>query len=221
MSGRSGRPASRRDPERDPGRDPEREDGAHPAPPSLAHATALAVCGRALGADGFGADGLGADGLGETDAGVLLRGPSGAGKSDLAFRMIEAGAARLIADDRTAVVAGPDGPVLIAPPRLAGRIEVRGLGIVTLPAGRRAASARLRLIVDLVPRAAVPRLPEPLRETALGVPIPLVRLHAFDASTPAKIRRALALIAAREGGADDQDDADADGIGPACFRSAS
>ncbi|MEQ8602158.1 MAG: HPr kinase/phosphatase C-terminal domain-containing protein [Marivibrio sp.] len=207
MSGRSGRKASRRD----DGRDQDGGEGARAAPPSLVHATALAV--RVDGGPGARAT---------RDFGVLLRGPSGAGKSDLAFRMIEAGDARLIADDRTDLTLGPSGPILQAPPALAGRIELRGLGVAALRPEECAASAGLSLIVDLVPRAAVPRLPEPLRETVLGVAVPALRLHAFDVSTPAKIRRALALIASRETGADGaDDDADADAIGPLVSGSAS
>ena len=64
--------------------------------------------------------------------GVLLRGPSGSGKSDLALRLIDGGA-RLVADDQTAL-AVENGVLVAHPPRsIAGRLEVRGLGIVTVP----------------------------------------------------------------------------------------
>lgn len=72
-----------------------------------------------------------------------------------------------------------------------GLIEVRGVGLVRVET---VAAARLVLIVDLVARADVPRLPE--RETAdiLGVGVPRLRLHAFDASTPLKIRTVLRAL---------------------------
>lgn len=171
---------------------------AEAAPPSLVHATALALRGRALSGASSRAE-----------MGVLLRGPSGAGKSDLAFRLIDAGRARLVADDCTLLEETEAGLRLFAPESLAGRIELRGLGIVELAAHERAEDALLALIVDLVPRESVERLPEPKRERLFGRPVPRLSLHAFDASTPAKIRRALDLIAARRAGQGDLETPDA------------
>jgi len=53
----------------------------------------------------------------------------------------------------------------------------------------------LRLIVDLVPREEVPRMPEK-DETVdiLGIGIKLLKLHAFDTSTPHKIIKAIELV---------------------------
>lgn len=118
---------------------------------------------------------------------VLLRGPSGAGKSDLALRLLDAGA-RLIADDRTRLQR--QGAVLIAsaPDSILGLLEVRGLGPVEFPP---AAPTPLRLIVDLVSRDAVPRLPEPRFETLLDVELPCLALDAFAASAAAKVKLAL------------------------------
>jgi HPr kinase/phosphorylase len=121
--------------------------------------------------------------------GVLLRGPSGVGKSDLALRLIDTGA-RLVADDR--VTLEPDDGVVYArsPKALHGLIEVRGLGLRHLPA---LARARLGLVVDLVEASAVERMPEEdLRCTLEGVALPLIRLFAFEASAPAKLRLAAA-----------------------------
>ncbi|MFW6027625.1 MAG: HPr kinase/phosphorylase, partial [bacterium] len=95
--------------------------------------------------------------------GILLRGPSGSGKSDLALRLIERGAV-LVADDQV-MLAGEDGAVWASPPpELAGRIEIRGVGIVSV---RHISRARVWLACDLVSAAAVPRLPEPEREELL------------------------------------------------------
>jgi HPr kinase/phosphorylase len=115
--------------------------------------------------------------------GVLLRGQPGAGKSDLALRLIDGGAV-LVADDQVAVEA--DGDILwsSAPPTIRGLLEVRGVGLVrTDTAGR----VPVRLIVDLVPREQVPRLPEPAHEDLEGIVLPVYRLHGFDGSAPAKI----------------------------------
>jgi HPr kinase/phosphorylase len=128
------------------------------------------------------------------DDAVLLLGPSGSGKSDLVLRLIQDPLWRMVADDQVEVVA--DGPRLRAggPRALRGRLEVRGLGILEdVPV---AASARpeLALAVHLAPRAAVPRLPEPSQWQCEGCALPAVTLHAFDASTPAKIALALAAV---------------------------
>lgn len=117
-------------------------------------------------------------------SGVLLRGPPGSGKSDLALRLIDGGA-RLIADDQVEITR--DGDVLMAraPLALKGRMEIRGIGIVPADV---ADEARLRIVVDLVPREAVERLPEPHSVSLLDLPLPAARLAAFDASAPAKVR---------------------------------
>ena len=135
----------------------------------LIHATAVAIGERA----------------------VLLRGPSGSGKSDLALRLIDAGA-RLVADDQTRLWRDGDALLLRAPKRIAGLIEVRGLGIVNvdpLPV------ARLALIADLVAPQHVERLPEPSSEMIFGLAIPLVAIAPFEASAPIKLRLALAAAA--------------------------
>ncbi len=120
-------------------------------------------------------------------AGVLLRGASGSGKSDLALRLIDGGA-RLVADDRAELTLSGGQVIASAPAVLKGKIEVRGLGIVSVEAVPR---TPLKLVVDLVAPGAVERLPEPATADVLGVRLPLVRLAPFEASAPAKVRAAL------------------------------
>lgn len=119
--------------------------------------------------------------------GVLLRGPSGSGKSDLALRLIDAGA-RLVADDQTELSRTPNGLMARSPASIAGKLEVRGVGILRAPA---VPSAPVRLVVDLVPADRVERLPEPQFCEYLQCSLPLLALAPFEASTPAKIRLAL------------------------------
>jgi HPr kinase/phosphorylase len=122
---------------------------------------------------------------------VLLRGPSGAGKSDLALRLIDRGA-RLVADDQTLLRRVGDRVIAAAPPTIAGLIEIRGIGIITVEATD---AAPLFLIADLIPLGEVERMPERTFETILGVSVPLVVLAALEASAAAKLRllrRALA-----------------------------
>jgi serine kinase of HPr protein (carbohydrate metabolism regulator) len=128
--------------------------------------------------------------IGETWHGVLLRGPSGAGKSDLAIRLLEAGG-RLVSDDRTELTAEGDRLTARPPAVLAGMIEVRGVGILRLPAGELLPAVSVTLMVDLVSPRTVERLPEPQFETILGVDVPRLQLPAFEASASGKIRLAL------------------------------
>jgi len=128
-------------------------------------------------------------------AGILLRGPSGSGKSDLALRLIDQGAT-LVADDQCLLEVRDDGGrrrvFARAPETIAGAIEVRGLGIVSLP---RTAEAPVALLVDMAAPQTVERLPEAVEEELLGVAVPRMALDPFETSAPAKLR--LALKAAR------------------------
>jgi serine kinase of HPr protein (carbohydrate metabolism regulator) len=119
--------------------------------------------------------------------GVLLCGPPGSGKSDLALRLIEEGA-RLVADDQTELHLFGDVLRARAPATIAGQIEIRGLGILRMPA---MTEVPLALVVELVPPGEVERLPEPARWSRLGVSLPLLRLAPFEASATAKLRLAL------------------------------
>jgi HPr kinase/phosphorylase len=120
--------------------------------------------------------------------GLLLRGPSGAGKSDLALRLIDAGGA-LVADDLCEI--RRDGGRLLADlpagvdPSFRGRIEARGLGLMTVP---HVGPVPLVLVVDLKPGGAPERLPEPAEVQYLGLALPLVVLDPFQASAAARLR---------------------------------
>lgn len=101
--------------------------------------------------------------------GILIAGPSGAGKSALAGGLISRGAI-LVADDRVQLSARAGRLVAAAPAAIAGLMELRGRGIVSVPFER---TAVIRLVVELVPAEALERHPEPsaLVTTVLGVPI--------------------------------------------------
>ncbi|KQX20033.1 MULTISPECIES: HPr kinase/phosphorylase [unclassified Sphingomonas] len=118
---------------------------------------------------------------------VLIAGRPGSGKSDLALRLVDRGAL-LVADDYTRLDHREGRLVATPPPRIAGKIEVRGVGILDLPF---AAEGMVSLLVDL--DGPVERLPdEPLPTTALeGVAIPTLALAAFEASAPIKVEQAL------------------------------
>jgi serine kinase of HPr protein (carbohydrate metabolism regulator) len=112
---------------------------------------------------------------------VLIRGPSGAGKSRLALALIIAADsgllrfARLIGDDRVHVEA-VNHRLLVRPAgRLAGLIEVRGLGLRTLPYEP---VAVVGLVVDLA-AADAERLPQAAATaTVEGVTLPRLAVAA-------------------------------------------
>lgn len=126
--------------------------------------------------------------------GVLLCGESGSGKSDLALRLIDAGA-ELVADDYVALTAAAAAVYAAPPDRLAGLIEVRGLGLVQMPYR---AGVAVALAVTLAGPQAVARLPEPRESELEGVGVPAVTVAAFEASAAAKTRFALRALAASE-----------------------
>jgi HPr kinase/phosphorylase len=119
---------------------------------------------------------------------VLIRGPSGAGKSRLAFDLILAGRAGqlplavLVGDDRVHLEAS-NGQVLVRPARrLAGLIEIRGLGIRSCDFIEQAI---VGLVVDLsAPDAARLPQPEALRTHVCGVEIPRIPVGAGYEALP-------------------------------------
>jgi HPr kinase/phosphorylase len=129
---------------------------------------------------------------------ALLRGPSGAGKSDLALRFLylpRRGVAApnspaLVADDQVRLRREDNLILASAPAAIAGKLEVRGIGIVGV---RSEPEAQLVLVVDLVAPSEVERLPEPGRTVQLlGLHLPLVRLAPFELSAPVKLALAVA-----------------------------
>ena len=120
---------------------------------------------------------------------VLIGGLSGKGKSDLALRLIDRGAS-LISDDYTFVRREGDRLVASAPATIAGKIEIRGVGVVEYPAQ---SNVPVALIVDL--DATPERLPEPGESRWLaGVAVPVVGLSALEPSAPIKVEIALRMF---------------------------
>lgn len=127
------------------------------------------------------------------EAGLLIRGASGAGKTTLALALIafarQAGRfARLVADDRSSLVAA--GGRLLARPvaPLEGLVERRGLGLTPelhLPA------VVVRLIIDLAETEPA-RMPEPdhLVVSIAGIDLPRLSLMG----RPGEERLALAAL---------------------------
>ncbi len=124
--------------------------------------------------------------------GVLLLGDSGAGKSDMALRLIDAGA-HLISDDQV-VVRADGGQLLASPPeKLAGLLELRGIGVLRLPFET---DVPLAMAVNLEPGATTERLPGPDAVRINRISLQTVTLNPLTVSAPAKIRAYLTYPAA-------------------------
>ncbi|MFW2829964.1 HPr kinase/phosphorylase [Sphingomonas sp. ID0503] len=117
--------------------------------------------------------------------GVLILGPSGSGKSDLALRLIDRGAI-LISDDYTVLTVSGSGLRARPPDNIAGKIEVRGIGITPVAF---TVNIEVALAVTLVP--SVERMPHPACWTHEGVTVPLVSIAPFEGSAPIKVELAL------------------------------
>lgn len=134
---------------------------------------------------------LGADG-------VLIRGESGAGKSTLALALIDRGA-RLIADDRLMLSTVHGRILATAPAPIAGRIELFGHGIVSVPHEH---GGVIRLVADIVSDEGLERMPEPhqLSATLLGIALPRQPVPSATSQAVRLIEAALAALAPSRGG---------------------
>jgi len=120
--------------------------------------------------------------------GVLLRGESGRGKSDLALRLIDRGAV-LVSDDPDRRRREGGHLLASAPATIGGKIEMRGVGIVAVPA---ASDIPICLVADL--DAAPERLPPgPDETTVVGTIVPVMAVAALEASAALKVEAALRL----------------------------
>lgn len=131
--------------------------------------------------------------------GVLIRGKPGSGKSELALRLIDApgfGSGNdiwtgvLVADDQTHILLKDGKLFASAPPALAGLLELRGQGILTLP---HLTSVEVALVVDLMADHEIERMPE---EHAMvtelgGVLLPRIRLKQAQPAAPGIVRSIL------------------------------
>ena len=115
--------------------------------------------------------------------GVLLFGKSGSGKSDLALRLLSRGA-MLVADDQVTLHVEQGYLVASVHESIRGLLEIRGVGIAKYPVATR---IPVMLAVNLVPREKMEHIPAPETYSALGINIPMISIHGYDASSPDKV----------------------------------
>lgn len=132
--------------------------------PLVTHATAVAISG----------------------AGVMICGESGSGKSDLALRLIDRGAT-LISDDYVDI-RRTDGNLLLSPPaNLAGKLEIRSLGILERD---HVSGVALKMVIKL--KDNPDRFPMDRQVMILlGINIPFCTLDAMENSAAIKAELAL------------------------------
>jgi serine kinase of HPr protein (carbohydrate metabolism regulator) len=119
-------------------------------------------------------------------AAILISGRSGSGKSDLTLRLIDRGAT-LVSDDYTLVKRISGRLVAAAPANIAGKLEVRNLGILEFD---HVSDVPIGLYVDL--DRPVERQPD-MEETFIlaGVKLPVIAVSSLEASAPVKVELAL------------------------------
>ncbi|MBS0271140.1 MAG: aldolase [Proteobacteria bacterium] len=120
---------------------------------------------------------------------VLIAGKPGMGKTSLALQLIDRGAI-LVSDDQT-LISLEDG-ILIAtsPASLRGRIEVRNIGICTLPFQEK---SPLALCVEICENDFPDRLPEPAFTAYHDIQIPVLKLIKNDPLGAIKVELRLAM----------------------------
>ena len=117
------------------------------------------------------------------DNGVLILGDSGSGKSDLALRLIDNGAT-LISDDVSICRKNSNNIYLYCPPEIKGLLEVREIGIITVPFVEK---IKLRLVVNLKSNNNE-RFPKDSCFRILGIKIPIINIEGKNSSAVAKIK---------------------------------
>lgn len=116
---------------------------------------------------------------------VLLMGVSGSGKSDLAVRLIDRGWS-LVSDDYV-TLERRGGKLVAAPPQqIAGRMEVRHVGLIRLPFVT-GVPVCLAIFLDREPE----RLPDADVWNHAGIAVPAFALHGLEPSAPLKVEHLL------------------------------
>lgn len=117
---------------------------------------------------------------------VMIEGRSGSGKSDLALRLIDRGAS-LVSDDYT--IARRQGKGLLASPpaNIAGKMEVRGIGLIDVEHVSDVPVCLIAQLFDVVDR--MPPIPE--KRVVAGIEVPVLKIAPMENSAPIKVELAL------------------------------
>lgn len=122
--------------------------------------------------------------------GILLTGPSGSGKSDLALRLMARGA-ELVGDDYLELSRDNGRLIMQAPKNIAGKIEVRHVGILKVAYRKQ---APVDLVFQLAAKDNLERLPDRKVILLEGIEISCLDFQAFEFSAVEKIAAALRIL---------------------------
>ena len=117
------------------------------------------------------------------DNGVAIFGDSGSGKSDLALRLIDSGAT-LISDDITVFSKSENNIHLFGVENTKGLLEVRELGIITVPYIE---GIRLKLVIKLTDKE-IERIPKTNQTNLLGLKFPKLEINGKNSSSVVKVK---------------------------------
>lgn len=118
--------------------------------------------------------------------GLLIEGPPGSGKSSLALALIDRGAG-LVGDDGLALERRGERLWAYPAPAIAGKLEIRGVGIIDLPT----TAAPLSLMLSL--GEATGRLPDPALVDWQNTSLPRLGFDATGALAAVRAEWALRL----------------------------
>lgn len=117
------------------------------------------------------------------DNGVAIFGDPGSGKSDLALRLIDSGAT-LISDDITVFSKLEKNINLFGIENTKGLLEVREVGIITVPYVE---GIKLKLVVRLTDKV-IERIPKKNNINLLGLKLPKLEINGKNSSSVAKVK---------------------------------
>jgi serine kinase of HPr protein (carbohydrate metabolism regulator) len=117
------------------------------------------------------------------DNGVAIFGDPGSGKSDLALRLIDSGAT-LISDDITVFSKSEKNINLFGIENTKGLLEVREVGIITVPYVE---GIKLKLVVRLTDKV-IERIPKKNQINLLGLKFPKLEINGKNSSSVAKVK---------------------------------
>ena len=117
------------------------------------------------------------------DNGVAIFGDPGSGKSDLALRLIDSGAT-LISDDITVFSKLEKNINLFGIENTKGLLEVREVGIITVPYVE---GIKLKLVVRLTDKV-IERIPKKNQINLLGLKFPKLESNGKNSSSVAKVK---------------------------------
>lgn len=142
------------------------------------------------------------------DLGVLILGKSGSGKSSLALSLIDSAGRGIGLNDLTATLVADDQVSLWRedataqlygkpPQTLAGKLEVRGLGIVQV---EYVPWYSVNLVVEIKAQDKIERFPDFPRHCLdiLGQAIPVISVSGHDATAAARVRAAIGAFLHRD-----------------------